>query len=347
MTRLFLLLFLSCTLGCTETSESPTGPPPEFVISGETMGTTYTIRLADLSAGETLESIQVAVDEELVTVNQQMSTYIDDSELSRFNTSTSDDWFPVSTELVDVVKLALSISDMTNGKYDVTVGPLVNLWNFGPNPMPQEIPTDDEIATALSHVGFENLSVREDPPALKKSNPDLYVDLSSIAKGHGVDRIASVLDSLDVSAYMIEIGGEVRTRGSKVGGSFWRVGVENPASKPGDVISIVPLENQSLASSGDYRNFFDVDGVRYSHTIDPTTGRPIVHDTTAVSVIADTCAEADAWATAILVLGANYTDTLSSDNNLGVLLINRVDNGLVLESNAQFTANQDRSNTAK
>ena len=347
MTRLFIFLILSCALGCTETSDSPSEAPPAHVVSGETMGTTYTIRLTDLTGGETLESIQVAVDKELATVNQQMSTYIDDSELSRFNTSASADWFPVSPEVVEVVKLALSISEKTNGKYDVTVGPLVNLWNFGPNPMLQEIPTDDEINAALSRVGFEHLSTRENPPALKKSKPDLYVDLSSIAKGHGVDRIASILDAMNIPGYMIEIGGEVRTRGSKADGKFWRIGVENPASKPGDIISIIPLKNQALASSGDYRNFFEVDGVRYTHTIDPTTGRPIVHDTTAVSVIADTCAEADAWATAILVLGANYTDTLSSDQNLGVLLINRVDNGLVLEPNTRFTASQSRSDTAE
>ena len=347
MIKLVILLLFAFTLGCNNPSESDVNAPPELVISGETMGTTYMIRFSDLNSTDTLESIQTAVDQELVTVNQQMSTYIEDSELSLFNSSTSNDWISVSKDLASVVQLAQQINEATDGKYDVTVGPLVNLWNFGPHAKPHEIPNDNDIEAAKSKVGYQHLSVRLDPPALRKDIPDLYLDLSSIAKGHGVDRIASLLDSKDIPGYMIEIGGEVRTKGVRSDKRFWRIGVENPASKPGDVIAIVPLEDQALASSGDYRNYFEVDGKSYSHTIDPTTGRPIVHETTSVSVIADTCAEADAWATAILVVGAQYKSDINISSQLGVLIINRVDNGLVLDPNAKFSSIQERTEPAE
>ena len=177
-----------------------------------------------------LTQISQEIESELERVNAQMSTYLTPSELSRFNQQTSDEWFPVSTETAAVVELALQLTRESDGAFDVTVGPLVNLWGFGPTPRRSQAPSQADIATALEAVGSDKLQVRLVPPALRKTHPALQVDLSAIAKGHGVDRVADVLERMQFSSYFVEIGGEVRTKGTKPGGQAWQVGIEQPSS---------------------------------------------------------------------------------------------------------------------
>ncbi|MBC8867973.1 MAG: FAD:protein FMN transferase, partial [Planctomycetes bacterium] len=269
-------------------------------------------------------------------INDRMSTYLPESEISRFNQTQNDDWFEVSPETAAVLGEALEISEKTAGAFDVTVGPLVNLWSFGPEGRHEEIPTDDEIEKAKADVGFRHVEVRSSPPALRKTFPDAYVDLSAIAKGYAVDEVARVMDGLGITRYMVEIGGEVRTRGRKQDGTFWRIGIEKPVSTARVLQHIVELEDRALATSGDYRNFLEKDGQRYSHTIDPRTGRPVEHNLASASVISDNCTFADAMATALTVMGPDEAFRYATNNDIDVLLIIRVPDGFEVKTTKGF-----------
>lgn len=279
------------------------------------MGTTYSVILPRAGDADAL-ALKKGVEAKLAQVNQQMSTYQADSELSQFNQSQSTDWFEVSADLVAVVTMAKTISEASEGAYDVTVGPLVRLWGFGPDKKPQRIPSDADIQSAQANMGYQKLETRDAPPALKKSEPGLYVDLSSIAKGYGVDQIGEFLESMGVKDYMAEIGGEIRARGQSHRGDNWRIGVEKPTAGERSVQMVVDLSDGHMATSGDYRNFFEEDGVRYSHTIDTRTGKPITHRLASVTVTAQSTAMADGWATALMVLGEEAG--LSLANQMGL-----------------------------
>ncbi len=303
--------------------------PDIVAFSGQTMGTSYSVKIFD--PPEFQEDIRFEIDSTLRTVNDQMSTYLQTSEISRFNQSESTDWFDVSADFANVVQYAQAISQKTNGAFDITVYPLVNAWSFGPAEKTNKIPDDATISRLKQRVGYQKLDVRIDPPALKKSQPDLTIDLSAIAKGYGVDRVVELLNSRGANNVFVEIGGEVRVSGNKAG-EWWKVGIQVPDVAETEVMIAHSLgtgagNDQSMATSGDYRNFFEVDGVRYSHTIDPRTGRPVEHDLASVSVVGKTCMETDAWATAINVLGAEAGLALAEQENLDVLLVNRTGNG--------------------
>ena len=270
------------------------------------MGTRYEVRLAagdEQSVWPPGEQVQLRVDERLAEINRRMSTYDPESELSRFNRLNSSEWFGVSAETVKVVALALEIAERSSGAFDPTIGPVVNLWGFGPEKHREKLPSDEAVVEALGRVGYKQISVRREPPAIKKAKPDLYLDLSGIAKGYASDAISSLLLELGYENTMVEIGGEVRARGVKADGSAWRIGVEQPDNRGRGLQVVAHLIDAGMASSGDYRNFFEHEGIRYSHTIDPTTGRPVTHSLAAVSVVAASCMEADALATALLVMG--------------------------------------------
>ncbi|MBK9384439.1 MAG: FAD:protein FMN transferase [Planctomycetes bacterium] len=291
------------------------------------MGTTWSVQLA-LEAGRhmaeaELVALQTALKAELVRVNDEMSTYLETSELARFNASTSTDWQPVSAPLAQICAQALQVGAKSDGLYDVTVAPLVELWGFGPGPNKGRttVPSDAEITAVLAVVGQAKLEVRTDPPALKKSVGGLKVDLSSIAKGHGVDRLAARLDSSGFSAWFVEIGGEVRTRGEKTKGQPWRLGIERPSSGERALQRLVELRDAAVATSGNYRNFFESGGQRYAHTLDPRTGRPAASAPASVSVFASTCAEADAWATALMALGADRGFEVAEREQIAALFL--------------------------
>lgn len=279
-------------------------------MSGATMGTTFHVKYVVEEAPVDQGRIRDAMDRAFEEVNRQMSNYRDDSEVSRFNRAPAGEWFPVSAPTARIGAVAQEISRATDGALDVTVGPLVKLWHFGPPPADEKRgavelvpPAPEEIEAARHVVGWEKFHVRQDPPAFKKEVDGLAVDLSTIAGGYVVDRIAEVLDEHGLANYMVEVGGEVRTRGRRADGNPWRIAIERPARNRRELYAAVELRDAALTTSGDYRNYFEFEGRRYSHIIDPKTGWPIERELGSVSVVADTCLMADAWDTALLILG--------------------------------------------
>ncbi|NLF70130.1 MAG: FAD:protein FMN transferase [Candidatus Anammoximicrobium sp.] len=302
------------------------------------MGTQYTVRIAEPPDGVGLPLLKHRITSRLDAINRQMSTYLPESEISRFNRVESPDWFPVSADVVRVVAAALEVSRSTAGAFDVTVGPLVNLWGFGPAGRSATVPAAEAVAACRSRVGYGLLQVRADPPALRKRRADVHVDLSAIAKGFAVDEVARILERHRVRGYLIEIGGEVRTCGRKSDGGLWRVGIERPVVDGRAIACVIELEGQSLATSGDYRNYFEQQGRRYSHAIDPRTGRPVEHGLVSVSVLASDCMTADAWATALMVLGPEAALPMARRHGLDVLCMIRTTAGVVERTTPGFAA---------
>src|SRR5690606_16256873 len=279
-----------------------------------------------LPSGMTKEEVEQAIAARLETVEIQMSTWRETSDVSRFNRSTETGiWFAVARATADVVIEAKRIFDETGGAFDPTVHPLVALWGFGAAGKPRDtIPTDAEILEARSRTGFDAIEVRRDPPALRKDRPDLTLDLSAIAKGWGVDQVFELLRGLGVASCFVEVGGEVRVAGTRPDGSPWRVGIEVPKeSSERRPYTVLPLSEGAVATSGGYRSFVDIAGERFSHTIDPRDGRPVRHALGSVTVVTDTCTEADALATALLVLGPDEGYTFAEKHGLRALFLVR------------------------
>jgi thiamine biosynthesis lipoprotein len=309
---------------------------PGNVISGETMGTSYRIVLAVPLDTSELASVQTDVDQALNKLEDQMSTWRPDSELSRFNSTTSTEWFPVSRDTAFVVSEAKKIWQLSDGAFDPTVAPLIKLWHFAEDLGEQTIPTDADIAQAKAAIGFEQIDVQLEPPSLLKKRPELQLNLSAIAKGYAVDVVSELLKSRVKGGHLVEIGGEMRSYGRKSDGSSWTAGIETPDALPRQLHTALGLDDQSLATSGDYRNYFEVNGQRYSHTIDPATGRPVTHDLTSVSVLADDCLTADALATAIEVLGPERGMKLAERENVSIYQIVRKGSEFDVRVSASF-----------
>ena len=292
-------------------------------LTGPTMGTAYTVKLKDLPAGMSRESLQGGIEQILKRINNLMSTYLEDSELSRFNKMPTTDWVDVSTETISVISEALRVSRLTEGAFDVTVGLLVNLWGFGPVPRGDTIPSATEIREALQKVGYTKIHTRTSPPGIKKDRPDMQIDLSAIAKGYAVDRVAEYLVKSEVFDYLVEIGGELRAKGANAKGAAWTVGIEKPVSNQRLIQQVIHLKDQAMASSGDYRNYFEQNGRRFSHTIHPRTGRPIEHQLASVTVINPSSMVADALATGLNVMGPEAGYNLAEREKIAALFIIR------------------------
>ncbi len=292
--------------------------PAETILTGATMGTTYAIKISDALPDERLTPLAQSVDELLTELNRVFSTYVEDSELSRFNQSNGATPFALSNDLRRAFEIALETSRQTAGAFDVTVGPLVNAWGFGPD-MPAAPPTEQELAALRERVGFEKLHLENG--VLTKDRPDVYCDLSAVAKGYAVDRVADLLAKEGLRQFMVEVGGEVRTRGTRADAHAWQIAVEEPDPATRAVRRVVPLRDMAMATSGDYRNFFEKNGQRYSHTINPATGTPIRHALASVTVLHPECAWADAYATGINVLGPEDGFAFAATRHLAVLLV--------------------------
>ncbi len=305
-----------------------------IVLKGQTMGTTYSIKIISNSKSFRKEELKKNIDSVLVDVNNKMSTYIKNSELSEFNKLQDTNWISASYDLVTVFSEAIEVSRKSEGMYDITVGPLVNLWGFGPGNKTEKIPSKKEIDEIKKNIGYKNILIDSNKLKIKKRNPDIYCDLSSIAKGYGVDKVAMYCDSKNINNYMIEIGGEVRTKGKNQKGNQWRIGIASPNNI--GLQNIVNLSNYSMATSGDYLNYFEKDGIRYSHTINPKTGKPITHKLASVSVIYKDCSYADAYATAIDVMGPEVGYKFALQQNLPIFMIVRQNNEFVEKMTPQF-----------
>ena len=296
-------------------------------LSGPTMGTSWSVKVVGLPAGVSRAQLQSDIELFLESLNNQMSTWEEDSALSGYNQADAETWYPVPPDLYKVVDFALKVAGDTDGAYDPTVGPLVNLWGFGPGHDDFKRPSDEAIRDTRARTGWRKLELKPEEGAVLQPG-GVYLDLSSVAKGFAVDKVADFLRARGVEAFLVEIGGELRALGEKPGGRPWRVAVEKPQSGPSrQVEQVLPLRDKSMATSGDYRNFHQVDGERYSHTIDPRTGRPVEHRVASVTVLASNCMKADALATALNVMGPEEGMAFARDRNLAVLMLIRTDDG--------------------
>lgn len=303
-------------------------------LQGQTMGTTYNVKYVLAEGEKEVEGLQEEIDAKLVNINKLMSTYDTTSELSRFNQYRYSDNFEVSKETLTVVNEALRLARLSDGVLDVTVGPLVNLWGFGPNKRPEKVPTQADIDAVRDYVGYEKLSTT--PTGLMKANPMLYVDLSTIAKGYGVDEVAAILDAHHLQHYLVEIGGEMRVKGERGDGSEWLIAIEKPVTTERAVQKVVSIGTNAIATSGDYRNYYEEDGKRYSHLIDPNTGSPITHDLVSVTVVNPSSMIADGLATAFNVMGWERAINLAEQEQLAVFLIRRTADGFEEYATPEF-----------
>lgn len=259
-------------------------------LSGETMGTTWS--LLALSATETTRA---GIQNHLNQREAVLSHWKADSALSQFNASRSTDWFPVPLELVKVVKLAQDIALQTEGVLDVTVAPLVESWGFGP--------PGSKSSPRMPPVGWQHLALRVDPPALKKDDPELRINVAAVTEGFVIDELVAMLKQQGLTDFLLEVGGEVAAVGTSPQGVPWQVGVQSPEALQSEAIQTLPLTDQCIATSGSYRHRFEKDGRSFSHLIDPRTRQPITHRLVSVSVIHESCGWADGYATALMVLG--------------------------------------------
>ena len=312
-------------------------PVTAHELSGAAMGTSYSLTIVDPLTEDERHQLADEVSAVLERIEQSMSTWRPDSELSRFNRQASTDWIPVSDELYSVVETAQEISRLTAGAFDITVGPLVNLWGFGPDSASDHPPEQTDVARVRSLTEYRQLDLRESPPALRKHQPELYIDLSAIAKGYAVDRLAELLDSRSINHYLVEVGGELRARGQNARLRSWTIAVEKPMARQRSVQRLLRIGDQAVATSGDYRNFFEADGTRYSHTIDPRTGAPVTHSLALVTVVADTAIVADAMATGFSVMGTAEGFDLANHLELAALFIERTADGYSERMTPAFT----------
>jgi thiamine biosynthesis lipoprotein len=326
--RLFYLL-VCCVLICACSPRVT----DDVHLSGATMGTTYNVKYSGLQ-DKTAQQLQTEIDALLVHINKLMSTYDPQSELSRFNQWCSTDPFLLSEETLMVMREAKRLGKLSQGVLDVTVGPLVNLWGFGPSARPEKIPSTQRIEEVKASTGLDKLLLL--PGAARKTQANLYVDLSTIAKGYGVDQVADLLESNGLHNYLVEIGGEMRVSGHKASGQNWRIAVEKPLSTERAVQQVISIGNNAIATSGDYRNYFEQDGVRYSHLIDPLTGYPIQHNLVSVTVTHASSMTADGLATALIVMGKDKALALATENHWPVLLITRENNQFITYTTPEF-----------
>ena len=308
-------------------------PSPElYIFQGRKMGTSYQVKVAaqNLSDQRVFE-LRVAIDTAFDDVDRKMSTYRPESELSRFNELNSDDPFPVSAETLEVFRHARAISAATGGAFDITVEPLVAAWGFGAgfdlDSDEASIPTQSEIEAIRAHLGWKLIELNEESSTIAKRKLAVRCDLSAIAKGYAVDQAADALGAMGFENYMVELGGEIRTAGRNEQGALWRIAIESPQDTGREPHRLLPLEDMALATSGDYRNFYEKDGRRYSHTIDPRTGRPVGHLLASVSVFDALCVRADGYATALMVLGEVEGCRFAVENGLAALLLARDGSG--------------------
>lgn len=334
--KLFCLLALSLVLSAC----FPSNPSnkKEVLLQGYTMGTTYNIKVVATPEQIDALNLQTKIDKALKDVNQAMSTYLPSSEISQFNQSMSTEPVTISESFARVVAESIRLGQLSHGKLDVTVGPLVNIWGFGPEQKPETIPSTAELTKLKKRVGINHLRLND--REISKIIPDLYVDLSTIAKGYGVDVIAELIESNGFTNYLVEIGGEMRLRGFKHTGELWAIAIEKPILDPSGerraIHQVVIPKDNAVATSGDYRNYFEESGQRYSHIIDPDTGMPISHNLVSVTVIHPSSMTADGLSTALMVMGMEQGMKFAVDNDIAALFIAKTSDGFEEQFTLKF-----------
>ena len=339
------LLIIPLCAGCRSENQGY----ERLVFNGLTMGTTYRIVATVDNDSITSVALKKAVDTRLEELCQSLSTYIENSEITRFNQTVAGEWFDVSSDFYRVVVAADSISRKTDGAFDITVGQTVDLWGFGAEggALSNELPVQDKISSAQQTADYRNLQIKSDPPALKKLHSELKLDVSAIAKGFGVDEILLLLKNIgEVHGAMVEIGGEIRVFGHRHDGFKWTVGIQSPVRDRGGLAAKVYLDNEAIASSGSYVNYFEKDGKRISHVINPLKGAPVETDIVGTTVIDKSCMTADAWATACMVMDVAKALDIARSEDIGLMIIREEsEDALEVISNNSFKkylVNEDR-----
>lgn len=330
-------LFAVALLVLAGCDNQPAKESTGMVLEGKTMGTFWRASLAGVDKTRQSE-LRAKIQAQLDADDRLLSTYKSDSALSRFNQSRSTEPYRVSEGMSDIVTLSLRIGAKTDGAMDITVGPLVNLWGFGPDKQPVKTPDQAQIAAARALTGLQHLKVinQAGEQWLQKNLPGLYVDLSTVGEGYAADHLARLMEQNGIGRYLVSVGGAVVTRGTNPDGKAWRVAIQKPTDRENAVQAVVDLNGHGISTSGSYRNYYELDGKRLSHVIDPTTGAPIQHRLVSATVIATTALEADGWDTGLMVLGTEKAKQIAQNEGLAVYLITKEGDGFSTWMSPQF-----------
>jgi len=307
-----------------------------FNYSGPIMGTSFNIKASELPTTVSVTQLQNAIKLRLDAINQRMSTYLKDSELSLINQNKTLQAQVVSAELLKVLTAAKEINHKSLGAFDITVGPLVNLWGFGTEGVKFSAPDITAVQKILATTGDQYWSLSFENSKIQKKQVDLSLDLSALAKGYAVDEVALVIESYGVHDYLVEIGGELRLKGHNNQGKKWHIAIEKPTINKRELQKVIPITNTAMATSGDYRNFFEYKGKRFSHTIDPRAGVPITHQLASVTVLHESSMLADAWATALMVLGSDDGYKIAEKEQLAAFFIIKKQQGFAEQATPLF-----------
>ncbi|WP_297207609.1 FAD:protein FMN transferase ApbE [uncultured Pluralibacter sp.] len=323
--------------GCDGENSSDVGGQ-NLVLEGKTMGTSWRVSAAGIDPARA-DALRQKIQAQLDADDMQLSTWKTDSALMRFNRTTSIAPWPVPEAMADIVTQSLRIGEKTGGAMDITVGPLVNLWGFGPDKQPLKTPSAAQIAAAKARTGLQHLAVinKSGSQYLQKDLPDLYVDLSTVGEGYAADHLAQLMSQEGISRYLVSVGGALVSRGTSGRGAPWRVAIQKPTDRENAVQAVVDINGHGISTSGSYRNYYELDGRRISHVIDPRTGAPIQHNLVSVTVIAPTALEADGWDTGLMVLGLEKAKAVVQQQGLAVYMIYKQGNTFRSWMSPQFT----------
>lgn len=339
MTFFRAALLGACVLfsGCDSATTPATPASTATVLDGKTMGTFWRVSVIGVDEAKA-QALRAKVQAQLDADDRLLSTWKNDSALMRFNHAADTRPWPVSEAMADIVTLSLRIGAKTHGAMDITVGPLVNLWGFGPDKQPVATPDAQAIAAAKARTGLQHLQVinQSGRQFLQKDIPDLFVDLSTVGEGYAADHLARLMEQEGISRYLVSVGGALVSRGINGEGKPWRVAIQKPTDRENAVQAIVDINGHGISTSGSYRNYYELDGKRISHVIDPQTGQPITHKLVSVTVIAPTALEADGWDTGLMVLGPEKAQQVVREQGLAVYMIVKEGEGFKTWMSPQF-----------
>lgn len=339
MTFFRAALLGACVLfsGCDSATTPATPASTATVLDGKTMGTFWRVSVIGVDEAKA-QALRAKVQAQLDADDRLLSTWKNDSALMRFNHAADTRPWPVSEAMADIVTLSLRIGAKTDGAMDITVGPLVNLWGFGPDKQPVATPDAQAIAAAKACTGLQHLQVinQSGRQFLQKDIPDLFVDLSTVGEGYAADHLARLMEQEGISRYLVSVGGALVSRGMNGEGKPWRVAIQKPTDRENAVQAIVDINGHGISTSGSYRNYYELDGKRISHVIDPQTGQPITHKLVSVTVIAPTALEADGWDTGLMVLGPEKAQQVVREQGLAVYMIVKEGEGFKTWMSPQF-----------
>lgn len=332
--RLLGIISVLLLAGCEQQSNITT---PGLVLEGKTMGTFWRVSLAGVDQ-QRVATLRHKIQAQLDADDQLMSTYKPDSTLMQFNHWYSTAPWPVNEALSDMITLSLRIGAKTHGAMDITVAPLVNLWGFGPNKQPAFTPSPAEIDEVKAHTGLSHLTVinAAGQQWLKKDIPDLTLDLSTVGEGYAADHLTQLMEQQGISRYLVSVGGALVSRGLNPQGQPWRVAIQKPTDRENAIQAVVDINGHGISTSGSYRNYYELDGRRISHIIDPASGQPIQHKLVSVTVIAPTALEADGWDTGLMVLGFENAQQVALKQGLAVYMIRKTPQGFSVWMSPQF-----------